>query len=147
MAILDRSSLGYDTNPKSPHSPWTIFLYTNNHLRVLGLRCKEKSSTVSVDFWGLCRSQGWNGLKWPFSDGSRCGVAACPRAVYDGYAADAEREESEQELPSFTAAIANSSNHRGEPELGWPINPTKRCLLRRPRHGRLRNCPFPASST
>ncbi len=41
------------------------------------------------------------------------GVAARPRAVYDGYSAGAERDGSEQEVPGLTADIANPSNHRG----------------------------------
>src|SRR6185312_14928170 len=28
-------------SPKSPHAPWTIFLYTNNHLRERKPRCKD----------------------------------------------------------------------------------------------------------
>src|SRR5690348_2545951 len=28
-------------NTKSPHAPWTIFLYTNNHLRERKPRCKD----------------------------------------------------------------------------------------------------------
>ena len=53
------------------------------------------------------------------------GVAAGPRAVYDGYSAGTERDESEQELPSLTAAIANPSNHRGEPETRMANQPNE----------------------